>query len=204
VLTIERMREGMQPRDKALLSVLAYAGLRPQEVLALQFEDIGERSIHVGRKNVDGRTLPYTKTRTQRHVWLLEPLIEDLAGWHRATRRGSGLLFPRYDGKPFTEVDYRNWRRRRYEPAAERAGLENSRPYDLRATWVSLMIFEGHTVVEVARQAGHSPETCLRHYARVFEEYDPANRVGATDQIRKARKTLADERQVGRQLGFEL
>ena len=77
-------------------------------------------------------------------------------------------MFPRYDGEPFTETDYRNWRRRRYEPAARRGGLTDSRPYDLRATWVSLMIFEGHTVVEVARQAGHSAETCLRHYARVF------------------------------------
>jgi integrase len=204
VSTIERMREGMEPRDKALLSVLAYAGLRPQEALAVRFEDISERSIRVARKNVDGRILAYTKTRTQRHVRLLEPLVEDLAEWHRASSGANSLLFPRFDAKPFTEVDYRNWRRRRYEPAAERAGLDGSRPYDLRATWVSLMIFEGHTVVEVARQAGHSPETCLRHFARAFEEYDSANRVSATEQIRQARKTLADERRVGRQLGFEL
>ncbi|MEJ7893014.1 MAG: tyrosine-type recombinase/integrase [Solirubrobacteraceae bacterium] len=130
----------------------------------------------------DGTILPYTKTRTERHVRLLAPLVEDLTDWQRKSGAGRGLLFPRYDGKPFTETDYRNWRWRRYEPAARLAGRTDSRPYDLRATWVSLMIFEGHTVVEVARQAGHSAETCLRHYARVFEEYDPAeHRRGGPD-----------------------
>jgi integrase len=206
VLTIERMREDLEPRDQALLSVLAYAGLRPQEALALRVEDIGERTIHVGRKNVDGTVLPYTKTRGQRHVRLLLPLIDDLKDWGRASGRGSGLLFPRFDGAPMREVDYRNWRRRRYEPAAERAGLDGSRPYDLRATWVSLMIFEGHTVVEVARQAGHSAETCLRHYARVFEEYDPKRRTSAVEQILDARDLLRRERHEGRQQrlpGFE-
>ncbi len=66
------------------------------------------------------------------------------------------------------------------------------------------MIFEGHTVVEVARQAGHSAETCLRHYARVFEEYDPSDRISAADQIRRAREQLANERQTGRQLGLDI
>ena len=49
-----------------------------------------------------------------------------------------------------------------------------------------------------------SDETCLRHYARVFEEYDPAERIGAADQIRGAREPIANERQVGKQLGLDL
>jgi transposase-like protein len=65
--------------------------------------------------------------------------------------------------------------------------------------WVSLMIFEAHTVVEVARQAGHSAETCLRHYARVFEEYDPGQRVPAVERIRQARQQLERDRQNGGQ-----
>jgi hypothetical protein len=57
---------------------------------------------------------------------------------------------------------------------------------------VSLLIFEGHTVIEVARQAGHSPETCLRNYARVFSDYDPAARIPAEEQIRAARRAVAE------------
>ena len=45
---------------------------------------------------------------------------------------------------------------------------------------------------------------CLRHYARVFEEYDPTDRISAADQIRRAREQLANERQTGRQLGLDI
>ena len=43
------------------------------------------------------------------------------------------------------------------------------------------------SVLEVARQAGHSPEECLRTYAHVFEEFDPADRTPAEERIRAAR-----------------
>jgi len=62
--------------------------------------------------------------------------------------------------------------------------------YDLRHSFVSLLIHEGHNVVEVARQAGHSPKMALDTYAHVFEEFDPAERVNAADRIRKARDEL--------------
>ena len=45
-----------------------------------------------------------------------------------------------------TENDYRNWRKRIYGPAALAAGLEAGRPYDLRHTFVSLLIAEGRTI----------------------------------------------------------
>jgi integrase len=43
--SIERMRAAAEPRDAALISVLAYAGLRPGEALGLQWHDIRENSI---------------------------------------------------------------------------------------------------------------------------------------------------------------
>jgi len=82
----------------------------------------------VHRNDVDGRVLPYTKTREQWHVRLLAPLTQDLADWGAASGRGTGVMFPRYDGDAFREVDYRNWRRWRFEPAARAAGLRDSRP----------------------------------------------------------------------------
>jgi hypothetical protein len=42
-------------------------------------------------------------------------------------------------------------------------------------------------VIDVAGQAGHSPETCLRYYAHLFAEFDPGERVSAEELIRKAR-----------------
>jgi hypothetical protein len=42
-------------------------------------------------------------------------------------------------------------------------------------------------VIDVAGQAGHSPETCLRYHAHLFAEFDPGVRVSAEELIRKAR-----------------
>src|SRR3954454_8748132 len=72
----------------------------------------------------------------------------------------------------------------------EAAGLESTRPYALRHSFVSLLIAEGHNVVDVARQAGHSPNMALETYAHVFDEFDPSERVTAAERIRRAREEL--------------
>lgn len=76
-------------------------------------------------------------------------------------------------------------------PAGAAAGVELARPYDLRHSFVSLLIAEGHSVVEVARQAGHSPKVALDTYAHVFEEADPTERAGAAERIVRARAQIA-------------
>ncbi len=91
----ELLRARLCPADALMVSVLAYAGLRPQELLALQWNDIHERAILVRRKNVDGQLYPYTKTRQNRQVKLLAPLATDLAEWKLASgRRGHDLVVP--------------------------------------------------------------------------------------------------------------
>jgi hypothetical protein len=56
---------------------------------------------------------------------------------------------------------------------------------------VSLLIHEGRNVVYVANQAGHSAETCLRHYARLFRDAPPVP-VAADQAIRQARGARRD------------
>jgi integrase len=125
-------------------------------------------------------------------VRVLGPLAQDLAEWrlHAGRPSADALLFPGHDAEPSTATAYRDWRRRIYAPAATAAGVERPRPYDLRHSFVSLLIAEGHSIVEVARQAGHSPKMALDTYAHVFEEFDPAERVNAADRIREAREEL--------------
>jgi integrase len=71
--------------------------------------------------------------------------------------------------------------------AVERAGLGRIRPYDLCHSFVSLLIAEGRSIVEVARQAGHSATMALDTYGRAFDELDGAERMSAEQAIRKAR-----------------
>jgi hypothetical protein len=48
----------------------------------------------------------------------------------------------------------------------------------------SLPLYEGRTIVEVARQAGHAPSMSLDTYQHVMDELDGAERVPAEEQIR--------------------
>jgi hypothetical protein len=66
----------------------------------------------------------------------------------------------------------------------------SGRPAPLADAFVSLLIHEGRNVVEIARQAGHSPTMTLNVYAHVFDEFDVGERLSAEDQIRRARESL--------------
>src|SRR5262249_34105374 len=106
-------------RDATLVSVLAYAGLRPGEALALTWADIGERTILVERAAAIGE-VKETKTRKGRSVRLLPPLAADLREWAMKSGRpdADSLVFPASKGGVWTEWDWRNWRRRIFAPAA--------------------------------------------------------------------------------------
>jgi integrase len=188
---VERLRRQVEQHESTalasttLISVLAYAGLRPGEALALRWSNVGARTLHVSRSLALGGEKE-TKTGGARSVRLLGPLLDDL----RRLRAQSGpdeLVFPRPAGGAWKDHDWRNWRRRVFQRAAAREGAPGIRPYDLRHSFVSLLIQEGQSILEVARQAGHSPETCLRTYAHLFEDFDPAERQLAEDVIREAR-----------------
>jgi len=195
--SVELMRDWLlrRPltRDATLISVLAYAGLRPGEALALRWAHIRERTILVDSA-VSLGAVGETKTRSRRTVRLLPPLAHDLAEWRLSCGRPDedALIFPGHDGGPWTPAAYKNWRRRSYAPSADAAGVEWARPYDLRHAFVSLLIAEGHNVVEVARQAGHSPKMALDTYAHVYEEFDPTQRIDAAERIRNAREQLRE------------
>jgi len=174
-------------RDAMLVAVLAYAGLRPQEARALRWGDLGARTLRIERA-ASRRDLKATKTGKLRVVVLLAPLAEDLRLWRAAQgmQPADGFVFPRADGGFWTDTDYRNWRNRVYEPAALAVG-EAGPPYDLRHSFASLLIREGQSSVDVARQLGNSPEVLLRTYTHVFMEVAPQARFSATEAIEVAR-----------------
>lgn len=202
-VTVELLRGRLgSQRDRTMISLLAYMGLRPEELLALDVErHVTRAGIEVRRKVVtvrddDGHwraeVKPYTKTRRSRFVKWTAPQVQvDVREYMLATGVRSGLLFPTRAGGAWPKHDWDNWRARVYQPAARAVGLPDPRPYDLRGSFVSLLAAEGYTMLEVARRAGHSVQTCDLHYAKIFENVDPANRVTAEEAIRAAREPRA-------------
>jgi integrase len=178
-------------RSATLVSVLAYAGVRPGEALALTFGDVRQRTILVER-SVSLGEVKETKTGRLRSVRLLPPLADDLTAWRTACSSPSddALIFATAEGGPWTQHGWRNWARNHFRPAAAAAGVEGARAYDLRHSFCSLLLYEGRTIVEVARQAGHAPSMSLDTYQHVMDELDGAERVPAEEQIRRARANL--------------
>jgi integrase len=210
---VERMRAEASPRDAALLSVLAYAGLRPGEALAMRWTDVRDRTLLVERAvSLGGES--DTKTRAHRTVRLLAALAADLREWRMAAGRppDGALLFPRSDGRVWTKTDYDNWRRRVFQPVAAGAGVaalqrttvaiddrhrkrertryEGPRPYDLRHSFASLLLHEGRSVIYVARQLGHGANLTTGTYGHVIDELEDAPRIGADEVIDHARAAL--------------
>lgn len=65
-------------RSATLVSVLAYAGLRPGEALALELRHIRERTVLVEQAVSDGELKAQKTGRIYRTVDLLVPLAADL------------------------------------------------------------------------------------------------------------------------------
>ena len=190
--SVERLRRALLDADDlesaTLVSLMAYAGLRPGEATALTWEHVGARTLLVEQASSgDGGAAKGTKTGAIRTVRLLAPLVDDLAAWRTSSARDGGPLFPRRDGTAWTMTDYRNWRRRRFDPAAETADLVGVRPYDLRHSFASLMIQSGYSPVELAAELGHAPTLTLNTYAHVFSEFARGERVDPERLIEQVR-----------------
>lgn len=185
-LEVERLRAEMPTlRDVVLLGLLAYAGLRPGEALALTWGSVG-RVLVVDRSLSDG-DLKLTKTEVRRTVEVLEPLAEDLELLRPRVADRDAFVCTALNGRP---MNLNNWRSRVLAPACERAGVRAT-PYDGRHTYASLLIHEGRSLPYVTAAMGHaSPTTTLRHYAHLFDESRLAPAMSMVAAIRAARQEL--------------
>lgn len=196
---VEQIRAKLDTRDAILVSLLAYSGPRPEEVVRrLAWRDVGERAI----RYVD------TKRHRVRYTPLLAALADDLREWFLASGRPADdrPVLPAHDGRFWADDDWRNWRKRVWhgEPERKRVDRRNSaaarpgcapsgtRPRDLRSSFVTLRVYEGVPLTQIAREVGTSVRMIEQHYAGVIANWD-GNQVPADRQIRAARQFLDAE-----------
>jgi integrase len=199
-------------RDATLVSVLAYAGLRPEEALALEYQHVCKTTILVEQKWIDGEIVAGQKTnRPPRCPPLLDALQADLREYQRACGGPGGLIFARPDGTPWRDHDWRDWRSRVWQPACQAIGIatitktttvsngarktkrtyEGPVPYDLRHSFASLLIHDGkHSIVQISEWMGHSPATLLTHYAHVIADLASKPSLPNENAIKVARGTM--------------
>lgn len=179
---VEAIRAQLSERDSALVSVLAYAGLRPGEALALKWEDVGTNTISVDKALAFGEAKE-TKTGRIRVVRPFAGCLHDLREWKIASGHRDGLVFRRSDGGAWKDTDYRNWRKRTWAEVAP----DKVRPYDLRHSFASLLFAESRNPAYVAEQMGHSLQTLLSTYVHIIEDLRDAERVDGNQLIQEAR-----------------
>lgn len=186
--TVEAIRASAGPRDAAIVSVLAYAGLRPGELRELRWRDVRDRTLLVNAAKTDSR----------RTVRLLAPLAGDLAEWRLACGRANGdaHVFPDHGGGQWSANGFEKWRVRRFVKLAREARAEGARPYDLRHSFASLLLHEGRSVIYVARQLGHGAQLTMSTYGHVIEELEDAPQLPAEDAIQNARKAVSEGQRV--------
>ena len=187
---VERIRAEMPTaRDRAMVSLGAYAGLRPQEVLALSWDAVRERVLWIDSADDGHGQVKDTKTRLARSVPIVPSLAEDLDRLRPKAPFGEALVVT---GARQGPLDLKNWRSRVWHPALQRAGVKRAVPYDLQQTFASPMIYGGASVVEVAAPVGHArPTLTLERYAHLFADADGAPRVPLAEATTAARNALA-------------
>jgi integrase len=186
---VERMRAAAaSQRDATLFSVLSYAGLRPGEALALQWDDIRDNTLLIERALSLGEDAD-TKTTAHRTVRLLAPLRSDLTQWRLASGRppGNALVFPNHRAAPWSEPAYQSWRGRSFDSARKEGQVDQATPYTLRHSFASLLLHEGRSVIYVARQLGHDARLTLTRYGHVIDELEDRPQIPAEQAIREAR-----------------
>lgn len=175
-LQVERLVLEIPARERALVLVGAYAGLRWGEAAGLRRRDIdGLRSrtkvcgtavqLH-GQVSLDNepktarskRTVPLARSIMRRLEHHLDEYVESSP---------DSLVFTAPGGGPL----YRSWSQNVLKPAARRAGLEGITFHGLRHSFVAIMVAAGCNVREVSEWAGHnSVAFTLTRYGGLYED----------------------------------
>ncbi|MBW3665892.1 MAG: tyrosine-type recombinase/integrase [Actinobacteria bacterium] len=122
-----------------------------------------------------------------------DELAEHLLGVHDAP---DAYVFTAAGGGPLRVT---NFRRRRWYPAVEAAGLDGLRLHDLRHTAVSLWIAGGANPKQVSTWAGHtSVSFTLDRYGHLFPNHDEDLRDRLDAMYQAAERDLAERGHVAR------
>lgn len=136
-------------KESKALQLLLLTGARKSEILKARWEDL----------DLENRvlTVPVSKSGKPRYIYLSEEAVDVFRQINRMD--GGDWIFPgRNLEKPVSDI-YQFWNRTRCH-----LGLKDVRIHDLRHTFASYLVSNGHTLYEAQQLLGHSdPRTTIRY-----------------------------------------
>ncbi|WP_095193965.1 site-specific integrase [Pseudomonas sp. Irchel 3A7] len=173
-------------RYRPMLYLAVDSGMRPQEYLAAAQSALTDNGIQVDRAiEGDGSKISVTKTPAGRRFIELSPKTLEIVRHYAenlAVPNDYDLIFPDEKGR---WQDRRNWQRRGFDVACEKAGLvieekqddgeiiirPKYRPYDLRHFYASMLIEKNINLKKIQKLMGHTNiETTLNVYGHLLDD----------------------------------
>lgn len=167
-----------EPRVLAYFQFAFYTGMRPEELIALRWEDIdfNHRIARVQRvRTFRGGERDGSKTHTERDVDLVAPALAALQAMKPFTFLKQGDVFENpVTGKPWH--DERSQRDHYWKPTLKRLGIRHRPAYNTRHTYATIALMAGVKPPYIAQQLGHTNTKMLfEKYARWINEADKGN-----------------------------
>ncbi len=168
---VQRILQEAKDWERALLTVLFFTGMRPNEALGLRWDDLDfDRDQICVRWSLSRYGLGTPKTPGSiRTVDMLPPVRDALLAQRRRARLRGEFVFPNKDGGSLdlANIRDRNWRR-----LLRRAGLRYRPIYHCRHTYAVLELTDLENPLFVSqangpqRSAHHLAQVCAVHEAR--------------------------------------
>lgn len=174
-------------RFRPMLYLAVDSGMRPQEYIVLPRFNLRDGGAEVDRAlDAGGGKISVTKTLAGRRFTELSPTTFDMvthyADNHEIESEHS-LVFPTKNGG---WQSVKNWRRRGFYVACEKAGLMKTvqidgkpvevpkyKPYDLRHFYASMLIEQGRNLKRIQKVMGHADiQTTLNVYGHIIERVE--------------------------------
>ena len=171
----------LNEKQRALVTILYYCGLRKGEVLALTKSDIDfeKKTLTVNKSIIfDGNTpilKPYPKSDNSiRTVVLCEPCISILQPY---VANCTFTLFPSENSPYFTSTVYKNTWRSIQKSFNEYEGTGNLTAHRLRHNFCSLLCYQVPKVSTktIARILGDTEQMVLNVYSHILEDKEDIN-----------------------------
>lgn len=140
---------------------LALTGFRPEEAIALSWDNIKNGQIIVSRAYSQG-ILKSTKTYEARNF----PINPQLGKLLQSLPKTQNLVFPSPEG---TYINQHNFGERYWKPIVKKLVAsgkvaEYLPTYNLRHSWITRMLRSELDIATVAKLAGNKPDTIMKHY----------------------------------------
>jgi integrase len=156
-IEIRAILAAAKPRERALIGLLCFTGLRPGEAYGLEWSsvDLEAGTLRVLRSwDYRGKEFVAPKTSAGlRAVPLSSWLVGELRAHKARLRDSNGLVFPTKVGGPMNPS---NVRRDIWLPLRQRAGVRKLDLYSMRHSFATLARTAGEHAFNVSRVLGHS------------------------------------------------